>query len=220
MTFDLTAATMDDSDWNERLRIWINSGDMPDVAHWGFNYGELADYAAQDAVYRFPDDWKERWPNVAASQEYVPGAAVAEEKLGGTYVLFRTIFANHRPSERLSYHALLYMRKDWMEACGVEIKDTYSPSELEEIATKFRRWIRATWGASWCLSAFAHMMYLKSILARFSQNPSNVGDGYYKDENGQFQWAPADERTLEGWRNTRTSIPAVAGSRILHSDPV
>ena len=24
--FDLTAATMDDSDWNERLRIWINSG--------------------------------------------------------------------------------------------------------------------------------------------------------------------------------------------------
>ena len=52
-TIDLTAATMDDSDWNERLRIWINSGDMPDVAHWGFNYGELADYAAQDAVY-FP----------------------------------------------------------------------------------------------------------------------------------------------------------------------
>ena len=99
-TFDLTAATMDDSDWSQRLRIWINSGDMPDVAHWGFNYGELVDYAAQDAVYRFPDDWKERWPNVAASQECVPGAAVAEEKLGGTYTLFRTIFANHRPSER------------------------------------------------------------------------------------------------------------------------
>lgn len=101
-TFDLTAATMDDSDWSQRLRIWINSGDMPDVAHWGFNYGELVDYAAQDAVYRFPDDWKERWPNVAASQECVPGAAVAEEKLGGTYTLFRTIFANHRPSKRLS----------------------------------------------------------------------------------------------------------------------
>ena len=49
------------------------------MAHWGFNYGELVDYAAQDAVYRFPDDWKERWPNVAASQECVPGAAVAEE---------------------------------------------------------------------------------------------------------------------------------------------
>ena len=29
VTIDLTAATMDDSDWNERLRIWISSGDMP-----------------------------------------------------------------------------------------------------------------------------------------------------------------------------------------------
>lgn len=25
----------------------------------------------------------------------------------------------------------------------------------------------------------------------------NIGDGYYKDENGQFQWAPADTRTLD-----------------------
>lgn len=53
-TFDLTAATMDDSDWSQRLRIWINSGDMPDVAHWGFNYGELVDYAAPRCSLPFP----------------------------------------------------------------------------------------------------------------------------------------------------------------------
>lgn len=198
VTFDLTAATMDDSDWNERLRIWINSGDMPDVAHWGFNYGELADYAAQDAVYRFPDDWKERWPNVAASQEYVLGAAVAEEKLGGTYVLFRTIFANHRPSERLSYHALLYMRKDWMEACGVEIKDTYSPSELEEIATKFKEMDPGNVGSQLVPISIRTYDVPKIYPGTVFPESINVGDGYYKDENGQFQWAPADERTLEG----------------------
>ena len=208
MTIDLTAATMDDSDWNERLRIWINSGDMPDVAHWGFNYGELADYAAQDAVYRFPDDWKERWPNVAASQEYVPGAAVAEEKLGGTYVLFRTIFANHRPSERLSYHALLYMRKDWMEACGVEIKDTYSPSELEEIATKFKEMDPGNVGSQLVPISIRTYDVPKIYPGTVFPESINVGDGYYKDENGQFQWAPADERTLEGlekYQNLYTS---------------
>ena len=205
VTIDLTAATMDDSDWNERLRIWINSGDMPDVAHWGFNYGELADYAAQDAVYRFPDDWKERWPNVAASQEYVPGAAVAEEKLGGTYVLFRTIFANHRPSERLSYHALLYMRKDWMEACGVEIKDTYSPSELEEIATKFKEMDPGNVGSQLVPISIRTYDMLK-LYPGTDFTPAM--DGYYKDENGQFQWAPADERTLESlkkYQNLYTS---------------
>ena len=208
VTIDLTAATMDDSDWNERLRIWINSGDMPDVAHWGFNYGELADYAAQDAVYRFPDDWKERWPNVAASQEYVPGAAVAEEKLGGTYVLFRTIFANHRPSERLSYHALLYMRKDWMEACGVEIKDTYSPSELEEIATKFKEMDPGNVGSQLVPISIRTYDVPKIYPGTVFPESINVGDGYYKDENGQFQWAPADERTLEGlekYQNLYTS---------------
>ena len=208
VTFDLTAATMDDSDWNERLRIWINSGDMPDVAHWGFNYGELADYAAQDAVYRFPDDWKERWPNVAASQEYVPGAAVAEEKLGGTYVLFRTIFVNHRPSERLSYHALLYMRKDWMEACGVEIKDTYSPSELEEIATKFKEMDPGNVGSQLVPISIRTYDVPKIYPGTVFPESINVGDGYYKDENGQFQWAPADERTLEGlekYQNLYTS---------------
>lgn len=208
VTFDLTAATMDDSDWNERLRIWINSGDMPDVAHWGFNYGELADYAAQDAVYRFPDDWKERWPNVAKTQSYVPGAAVAEEKLGGTYVLFRTIFANHRPSERLSYHALLYMRKDWMEACGVEIKDTYSPSELEEIATKFKEMDPGNVGSQLVPISIRTYDVPKIYPGTVFPESINVGDGYYKDENGQFQWAPADERTLEGlekYQNLYTS---------------
>ena len=207
-TFDLTAATMDDSDWSQRLRIWINSGDMPDVAHWGFNYGELVDYAAQDAVYRFPDDWKERWPNVAASQECVPGAAVAEEKLGGTYTLFRTIFANHRPSKRLSYHALLYMRKDWMQACGVEIKDTYSPSELEEIATKFKEEDPGNVGSQLVPISIRTYDVPKIYPGTYFPQSINVGDGYYKDESGQFQWAPADERTLEGlkkYQNLYTS---------------
>ena len=208
VTIDLTAATMDASDWSERLRIWINSGDMPDVAHWAFNYGELADYAAQDAVYRFPDDWKERWPNVAKTQSYVPGAAVAEEKLGGTYVLFRTIFANRRPSERLSYHALLYMRKDWMEACGVEIKDTYSPSELEEIATKFKEMDPGNVGSQLVPISIRTYDVPKIYPGTVFPESINVGDGYYKDENGQFQWAPADERTLEGlekYQNLYTS---------------
>lgn len=195
---DLTAATMDDSDWNERLRIWINSGDMPDVAHWGFNYGELADYANQEAVYRLPDDWKERWPNVAKTQSMVPGAAVAEENLGGTYVLFRSIFVNNRPAERLSYHALLYMRKDWMEACGVEIKDTYSPSELEEIATKFKEQDPGKVGSQLVPISIRTYDVPKIYPGTVFPEALNIGDGYYKDENGQFQWAPADERTLEG----------------------
>ena len=49
--FDIIAVTMDPSDWDERLRIWINSGDMPDVANAEFEFGELSNYANQEAIF-------------------------------------------------------------------------------------------------------------------------------------------------------------------------
>ena len=98
--FDIIATTIDVSDWDERLRVWINSGDMPDVAHAEYPYGEIETYAAQDAIYRFPDDWKERWPNLAKTQDDVPISAIAEEKLGGTYCLWRPVFSTNRPDRK------------------------------------------------------------------------------------------------------------------------
>ena len=44
------------SNWNERTRIWINSGDMPDVMVFNFtqtNYPEAAGYVEQGLLYKF-----------------------------------------------------------------------------------------------------------------------------------------------------------------------
>ena len=195
--FDIIAVTMDPSDWDERLRIWINSGDMPDVANAQFEFGELENYANQEAIYRLPDDWKERWPNVAKTQENVPAAAMAEEQLGGTYFLYRPVFSLNRPSERLSYHALIYLRKDWMEACGLELKDTYTPDELEEIAKTFLEKDPGNVGDNLVGMSIRPYDMVKLYPTTTFSEACNIGDGYYKDENGQFQWAPADTRTLD-----------------------
>lgn len=195
--FDIIAATMDASDWDERLRVWINSGDMPDVAHAEYEFGELSTYAAQDAIYRLPDDWKERWPNLAATQEDVPAAAIAEEELGGTYFLYRPVFSTNKPSERLSYHALLYLRKDWMEACNLELKETYTPAELAEIARTFLEEDPGNVGSSLVGMSIRSYDMAKLYPTTTFPEACNIGDGYYTDENGVFQWAPADERTLE-----------------------
>lgn len=53
--------------WAEKLRLWINSGDLPDVATWNYIHGDAMNYIDQGLLYKFPDDWKERWPNVAAA---------------------------------------------------------------------------------------------------------------------------------------------------------
>ena len=100
------------------------------------------------------------------------------------------------------------MRKDWMEACGVEIKDTYSPSELEEIATKFKEMDPGNVGSQLVPISIRTYDVPKIYPGTVFPESINVGDGYYKDENGQFQWAPADERTLEGlekYQNLYTS---------------
>lgn len=196
--FDIIAATMDASDWDERLRVWINSGDMPDVAHAEYEFAELSTYAAQDLIYRLPDDWKERWPNLAATQDDVPSAAIAEEKLGGTYCLYRPVFSTNKPSERLSYHALLYLRKDWMESCNLELKDTYTPSELREIAKVFLEKDPGNVGSSLVGMSIRTYDLAKLYPTTLFSEACNIGNGYYQDENGEYKWAPADPRTLEG----------------------
>lgn len=195
--FDIIATTIDASDWDERLRVWINSGDMPDVAHAEYSYGEIQNYAAQDAIYRLPDNWKDRWPNLAKTQQDVPIAAIAEEKLGGTYCLWRPVFSTNRPSKRLSYHALIYLRKDWLEACNLEVKDTYTPSELEEIARTFLEKDPGNVGSNLVGMSIRPYDLAKLWPTTDFSEACNIGDGYYRDENGQFQWAPADQRTLE-----------------------
>lgn len=78
--------------WAERLRVWINSGDMPDVATWDYNHGEAMNYIDQGLIYRLPDDWKERWPNVAKAYEDSQLGPALEEMVGGTYILPKPIF--------------------------------------------------------------------------------------------------------------------------------
>ncbi|GAF09994.1 extracellular solute-binding protein [Paenibacillus pini] len=53
--------------WAEKLRLWINSDDLPDVASWNYVHGDFMNYVDQGLLYKFPDDWKERWPNIAAA---------------------------------------------------------------------------------------------------------------------------------------------------------
>ena len=91
-----------------------------------------------------------------------------------------------------------------MEACGVEIKETYSPSELVEIAEKFRDQDPGGLGSQ----LVPISIHTYDMLKLYPITDFTPADGYYKDENGQFQWAPADERTLESlkkYQNLYTS---------------
>ena len=133
--FDWDIISLTNENAEENVRIWINAMNLPDVTiNNTYRNGEMMNYIQQGLLYRFPDDWKERWPNAAKAFELTSlGDAVAEQA-GGTYIFPRAIFANNYPAEKIVTHMSVYLRKDWAEAVGFPIKDAYKTSELMEFA--------------------------------------------------------------------------------------
>lgn len=181
----------------ERLRIWINSGDMPDLVNeWNFNFSELKSYAEQELVGRFPDDWKERWPNLASAYARTGVGEELEERLGGTYALPHPIFAEHQPIDPLVWHYVAYMRKDWMEACGIEIKDSYTVEELLDIARAIEEKDPGQVGANLKVinTHVAYMAYLIPYALYEGAWPDGV---FFRDADGTVQWGPAQPEMLQ-----------------------
>lgn len=181
--------------WAERLRVWINSEDMPDVATWDYNHGEAMNYIEQGLLYRLPDDWKERWPNVARAFEDSQLGPALEEMVGGTYILPKPIFSTVKPTEKVVPHVTVYLRKDWAEAVGFELKDYYTVTELLEYARLIKEQDPGNVGAALIPIAARPEMALNIFI---KSNATYAEGGFYKDADGNYQWGPANEDTLTG----------------------
>lgn len=183
--------------WAERLRIWINSDDMTDIATWNYIHAEMAGYVDQELLRRLPDDWKERWPNVAkAYTDSVIGPQL-EEIFDGTYCLPKPVFSMNKPVDQLMPHISVHMRKDWVEAVGGEIKDYYTVDELMEILRKIKAEDPGNVGGKLVpLEVRTGNMVWPFLYA--TSTHANPGAVLYKGDDGQYRWGAADEDTLEG----------------------
>lgn len=195
ITYNLTPLTFEN--WAERLRVWINSGDAPEMFAWNYIHGEAIDYAEQGMVKRLPDDWKTKYPNLAKAQDNVPLAALDEKSFGGTYYLFRPLYANNRPTRKLSDHVSLYVRKDWAAAVGVELKDAMTITELLDFARKVKAADPGNVGPQFapivCRTGWLNF----AIGANNAYSGYNNTPVYYKGADNRYKWGPADPSTLE-----------------------
>lgn len=185
----------------EKIRIWINAGDMPDIVIGDtYRNGEMMNYIDQGLLYRFPDDWKERWPNAAKAFDLTSlGDAVAQQA-GGTYIFPRAIFANNYPAKKIVPHYLVYLRKDWAEAIGFPIKDAYKASELLEYARLIKEKDPGNVGSRLvpiaCQPLF--LTYLFTLSNSTYSGGADTSNEFYRDLAGNYQWGPASEDTLTG----------------------
>ena len=129
---------------NDRYQNLVDAGINVSMTKLGSNYTESTATEAtkivdQGLLYRLPDDWKERWPNVAKVYSVTSLGPMLEELFGGTYFIPRARFFYNLPSpnpetDPLANHWCLWMRSDWIEAVGKEVKSAYTIPEVLEIA--------------------------------------------------------------------------------------
>lgn len=191
-TLEMTALNWDN--WNDRLRIWINSGDMPDIAVYNYIHADAAGFVEQGLIKRLPDDWKTRWPGLAAVYAETSLGPKMEEVFGGTYFIPRARFMDNLPGDPLANHPSLYIRKDWAEAVGFPLKSTYTISEVIEYGKLIKehdpgnvgdRLIPIAENTNWAVELFV------------GRN-STYYNSFYKDADGTYKWGAAHEDTLEG----------------------
>ncbi|MDR1970435.1 MAG: extracellular solute-binding protein [Treponema sp.] len=193
ITFNITPFTWEN--WGERLRIWINSGDAPEMFVYDYNHGEARNYAEQGLVKRLPDGWKAKYPNLAKAANDSPLGAMAEESFGGTYYLFRPIYSNNRPTNKLSPHFSAYLRKDWARAAGVTLKPAMKISEIVDYARKVKA---ANPGRVANFSPIVVRTGNFGYFFHYNNGFAGInGPVYYRGDDGSYRWAGADASTLD-----------------------
>ena len=183
--------------WDEKLRVWINSDDLPDVSIWNYNYTDFENYVNQGLLYEFPDDWKERWPNAAKAYEASPLNQELEERFGGTYVMLRPIYVyNAQTDPVVNQIGVVGLRKDWAEAVGFELKDSYTVQETLEYARLVKEQDPGNLGDQLiplCLDPNNAMTHFVSSQCNHARTETAI----YKNDEGVYTWGPAEEEVLE-----------------------
>jgi putative aldouronate transport system substrate-binding protein len=182
--------------WQEKLRIWINAGDLPDISIWDYNYSDVVNYAEQGLIYKFPADWKQRWPNAAKAYNSSPLNLELERQFGGTYIMLRPVFVYNKQSDPIvNQIGVIGIRKDWAKDVGFELKDAYTVNETLEFARLIRERDPGKVGNALLPLCYDPRNALTCIVSANSRH-SRLETAFYKNAAGQYQWGGADEDTF------------------------
>ena len=195
--YELEFAALNWDNWAERLRIWISSMDMPDVAVYDYNHTDAASYVEQGLVYRFPDNWQERWPNAARFYNLTSLGPMLDELFGGTYFYPRARFADNLPGDPLQNHYAMWFRKDWMEAVGFPIKSTYTIPEILDFARLIKQHDPGNVGMGLLPITGSPGLMANLFL---QHNSTHYNTFYWDPVDRAYKWGAANPRTLEGLR--------------------
>lgn len=205
--FDWDIVSISADNWDSTVNTWAYSEDLPDVTIFDYKHPQMMDWVDQGLVFEFPEGWEARWPNVAKVQEYAGIEPAVREITGSTYFLARANYASHLPCTPgiNPTNMMIYIRKDWAQAVGIEIKDYYTVDEIMEYARRVKEQDPGNIGKDLIPMGLSSNNCYNVFVSSESTYTSN-NYYLYRDGNNDFHWGLADEETLEGLKLWRTAF--------------
>jgi len=214
---DVEFMTLSGSSAEEKARIWISSGDMPDIVYSGFSLSEYLKYTEQGMVRPLPEGWEEKYPNVGFAMEMTGLMNVLREQNDGEVSIFiraTDAYADHIDDFRAAYsegkniremmsenqyraidgYGFAY-RKDWAEQLGIETAPIMKYEDFLEMARKFKE---ADLGGVGEKNAVGIAIDYTEAPNFFVTAFNSSYKYFHKDENGKYICGLLEDSTAEG----------------------
>lgn len=193
--FDYEVWPVSKDSHDEKVRIWINGGTMPDVLCWrNFNYQEYVTYAEQGLLKALPEGWEQKYPDLY--EMYQVCGIYDVMAVDGVYygVPHSTYYRFAQMEDPVVQHATLYYRKDWAKDLGFEFGSYVTMDELEAYLKACIENDKAGNGNTLGLSESPGG--INNLFMMFSDY--NVDqDEFYKDETG-YHWIMDNGKIADG----------------------
>lgn len=190
----LEAVPVSLSDFNDKNRVWISSGDMPDIVHANLIYPDYKQFVEQELVRALPDDYETKYPNMAKAIAATGIDKPLKERHGGKlYCAPKPIFFDPFVKP-FGDHTTIYYRKDWAEKLGLPVKDMYT---IEEVMNMARTFMEKDPNSNGPGKTIGLAIEPSNMMTFFARSHNSGWNAFYK-KDGKYVWGPAHPESLEG----------------------
>ncbi len=185
--------------WVERDRIWINSGDMPDMMFWNFDFKDYVNFSKQGLIKPLPADYEQKYPNLASAMAKTGLSDYLKtlDPEGRVYMVPNVIYNTPvtETTDLVLDAKVLYYRKDWAQQAGIQLGDTVTAEQIAELGNAFVQQDSGGNGAGRTIGLSSQPYPLYSA---FVQTHNSFYNQFHKVDSGQYVWGSAEDSTFEG----------------------
>ncbi|MDR2514435.1 MAG: extracellular solute-binding protein [Christensenellaceae bacterium] len=184
---------------HEKARIWVSSGDMPDLLWMDLDekmFAEYANWVRQGMFKAYPADIAEKYPNIGT--EYGLEVNVGDELMTIDGALYAHPAIRGNPEYDFMSGMSWVYRRDWAKAVGLYKEgDLYTWDEFVALNEAFVKQDPGGNGPGKTIGMGTEIFYFPHAFGIY-QTSAEFGYGSFSPKDGKYVWTTARHETLEG----------------------